>query len=423
MATARFAPGFRRLWAATFVSGLGDGSRLAALAVLAATLTDDPLEVALVTVAARAPWVLVGPFAGALADVLPLWRTMWLCDVARAAVMTLFVALLLTGHVSVPVLVVVSFVLSSVETLAENLAQAAVPEVTGSAPLESANSRIMGGQLVATEFIGAPLGTALFVVTAALPFAVDAVTFTLAAVLVMTVRPAPGTDGKRSGARRPGGVWRGAAEGARWLWRHRDLRTMCLLIALLNFCLVAVMGIAVLYAVKVLHITPGAYGTALVVIGAGGLAGVLLAPRCVAALGRGGTLKLAFALCPAPFLIAGLTSDPLLAGGGLTLVGASVSLATVVTTSVRQEVIPPPLFGRVNGAYRLIVNGVSPVGGFVGGLVAGAFGLRAPFLLAGAALAVGALVALRRPFTTEAVVPAGTVPDEAAVTRQNESEQ
>lgn len=422
MTSGRFAPGFRRLWAATTVSGLGDGSRLAALAVLAATLTDDPLEVALVTVAARVPWVLVGPFAGALSDLLPLWRTMWLCDLARAAVMTCFVAILLTGHATIPVLVIASFVLSSIETLAENLAQAAVPEVAGTAPLETANSRIMGGQLVATEFLGAPLGTALFVLAAALPFAVDAVTFALSAVLVMTVRPSGDPAREQPRTARPGEVWRGAAEGARWLWRHHTLRSMCLLIGLLNFCIVAVMGIAVLYAVKVLHISPGAYGAALVVIGAGGLAGVLLAPRCVALLGRGGTLKLAFGLCPAPFLIAGLASDPLLAGGGLTLVGASVSLATVVTTSVRQEVIPPPLFGRVNGAYRLIVNGVSPVGGFVGGLVAGAFGLRAPFLLSGAALTVAAAVALRARFTTEAEAPADVALEESVTTRQSRSE-
>jgi MFS family permease len=94
------------------------------------------------------------------------------------------------------------------------------------------------------------------------------------------------------------------------------------------------------------------------------------------------------------FLIAGTTSRPLVAAGALAFVGAAISLATVVTTSLRQALVPGALFGRVNGGYRFVVNGVSPLGGLAGGALAGVAGLRAPFLFAGALLAAATVTAL-----------------------------
>lgn len=57
---------YARLWSATMLSNLGDGIRKAALPLLVAALTADPVAVAGVTVAGRLPWLLFGLFAGAI---------------------------------------------------------------------------------------------------------------------------------------------------------------------------------------------------------------------------------------------------------------------------------------------------------------------------------------------------------------------
>ncbi|MFB7370599.1 MFS transporter [Streptomyces sp. NPDC056222] len=400
-----FAGGFRRLWSATTLSGLGDGIRITAFAVFAAALTEDPFLVALVTVASRLPWLFVGPFAGTLADSVDRWRALWLCDLARAAVIGLFALLAFTGGVGITVLAVTAFVLSSIETLAENLSQAVVPDVAGSASLDSANSRLMGGQFVTTEFLGAPLGAFLFSTSHALPFALDTISFGLSALLILSIRRsgAAGTAAAKDNAAAPAErmtfrrLREQTAEGIRWLRGHRTLRTVCVLIGTLNFSILAVLSIAVLYALETLRIGENAYGLLMVLVAVGGLVGLLVAPLVVKRIGRGRTLQLAFALCPPAFLVPGLTNDPFLAAGTLSLVGAAISLANVVTISLRQVLVPTELFGRVNGAYRLVVNGVSPVGGLVGGVVADHFGLRAPFLMSAAlmtAVTVTALVML-----------------------------
>ncbi|MFF9127530.1 MFS transporter [Streptomyces sp. NPDC014889] len=366
------------LWCATGVSGLGDGVRFAAFALFAAVLTSDPLPVALVTVAGQLPWLCVGPFAGVLVDRFDRRRTLWICDVARAAVMVCFSVLTLLGHVDIATLTVTTFLLSSIETLADNLSQAITPEVIGSRSLDSANSWLFGGQFITSEFLGAPLGTLLFSMAYALPFTVDAVTFVLSAVLILGIRGSGAGPPPRTA--RP--VVTDMADGIRRLLRHRVLRPLCLLMGMLNFAVLGVLGIAVLYALEVLRVSQTTYGLLLTVIAVGGLIGLFVAPALAARIGHGRTLLVAFALCPLPLAIGGVTSNPLVAALALLFVGVSVSLGNVVTTTVRQTLIPPDMFGRMNAAYRLFVNGLAPLGAFAGGIVAQQYSLRAPFYVA-----------------------------------------
>ena len=406
----RFAPGFLRLFSASALSGLGDGCRIAALAVFATTLTESPVLIALVTVAARVPWVVVGPFAGALADALSPWRTMWLCMAGRAAVVAVFALLAATGNVGIWLLIAVSFVVSSIDTLADNLAQAVVPQVAGGAGLDAANSRIMGAQLITTDFLGTPFGPMLFAVTAAAPFGADALLSATAAVLIWTIRPGDRTHHGPDGHARPGisfsTLGRGAMDGMRWLWRATPLRTVAIAVCLVNYANLTVLSIAVLYTVHVLHVSASVYGLLLLVIGVGGLAGLVLVPRCVAWLGRPGTLLLSISLCPGAFVVGGLTSHVAVAAGALSFVGLATSMATVLTLSLRQDTIPTAQFGRVNAAYRLIVNGISPVGGLLGGVVAGFAGLRAPFFVSAAVTAVAAGAAVRLVISGRLAAPA-----------------
>lgn len=387
-----FGKGFWRLWTATTVSGLGDGVRLIALSVFAATLTSDPFQVSLVTVAGQLPWVLVGPFSGALIDLVDRWRMLWVCDAARSAVLGCFVVAILTDRVGIGVLVATAFLLSSIETMADNLSQAVVPDVAGSRSLDSANSKLLTGRMVTMELLGAPIGTALFVVAHLLPFGLATFSFAVSTVLIFGARP--------EAAAAPGvpltlrGLGSQTAEGISWLWRHRVLRTLCLMVGALNSAVLAVLGIAVLYALHILHVSETVYGLLLLVIAGGGLLGLLGAEYLIVALGRSRALQLALGVCPFAFIVCGLASDPLVAAVAFAFVGASVALVNVITTTLRQVLIPPDRFGRVNGAYRLVVNGLSPLGGLCGGLLADRLGLRAPFVAAAVLLVVCAVASL-----------------------------
>lgn len=81
----------------------------------------------------------------------------------------------------------------------------------------------------------------------------------------------------------------------------------------------------------------------------------------------------------------------------------------MITVSLRQQVVPEAVLGRVNGVYQLLVHGATPLGSLAGGAVAGReLGLRAPFLLTAVAMVVLLAVAAR--LVTSARIEAAAVP-------------
>ncbi|MFF8393084.1 MFS transporter [Streptomyces sp. NPDC016172] len=383
---------FRLLWGATMVSALGDGMYLAALPLLAATVTRDPALIAMVTVAAKLPWVLIGPFTGALTDRLDRIRLLHRVAFFQALVIGLFGLAVGAGAASLGLIVLVAFVLASSDTLSMNASSAAVPDLVDNKRLPTANSWLQGGQSMAGDLLGVAVGALLFGFAQWLPFALDSVSYALAALLLLRIRR-PGNPPVRERITL-GGLKRDVAEGGRWLARHRLLRMLCALTALDNFATVGVQSIAVLYALEVLGVGAGTYGLLMAVIAVGGAVGLLIAPMLCDRFGLGATLRLRFLLSPLPFLLTGLITHPLVAAGAFFFVGLSVILGNVASITLRQELVPRQLFGRVNASFRVVAVGIGPLGGGVAGWIAQVYGLRAPFFVGAATLLVTGLVAL-----------------------------
>jgi len=95
VAPARFGPGFRWLLASSWISNAGDGLAIAAGPLLVASQTRSPFLVAMAGVLQRLPWLLLGLYAGALADRLDRRVVVAVCDGLQAVV------LFLTGVVTI----------------------------------------------------------------------------------------------------------------------------------------------------------------------------------------------------------------------------------------------------------------------------------------------------------------------------------
>jgi predicted MFS family arabinose efflux permease len=90
----------------------------------------------------------------------------------------------------------------------------------------------------------------------------------------------------------------------------------------------------------------------------------------------------------------GLTRNPWVAGGLLALGGLCVVTFSVNLESLRQQLVPDRLLGRVISAFRLFSYGALPLGALVGGVLARSFGLPDPFVVAGLAIPVLTLLIL-----------------------------
>jgi MFS family permease len=382
---------------------------LAALPLLAATLTRDPLAVSVVTVASWLPWPLFALPAGAMVDRLDRRRVMWTVDATRALVVAALAAAVLAGWASIPLLAVAGFLVGAGQTLVENAAQAMVVAVVGRDPrrLERANGRLVASLTVGQQLAGPPLGSAAFAVAAWLPFLADAVSFGASAALVATIPgqfhpdATPEPDPSRRGLR--GEI----TEGLRFLFGHRLLRAGVLLVSASNLAFMAGEAILVLFATEELGLDGRGYGLLLAAVALGGLPGSLLAHRIAERVPPGPLIVggvLAGAVAMAGF---GLATDPWLAGAAYAATGFVWGVWNVTLLSLRQAIVPDRLMGRVVGAIRLIGFGSIPVGALLGGVVARELGLRAPFLGGAAVLAVAALAAA--PVVTTGAIRAARV--------------
>lgn len=375
--TRGLGPNFARLWAANAVSNLGDGVTLVAGPLLAASLTRDPRLVAGLAVAQRLPWLLFSLVSGALVDRLDRRRVMVTVDAARSLAVGLLGVAVLLDATTLPLLYLVFFALGTAETLFDNAAVSILPSVVPKEQLARANGRLLGVQMVANELVAPPLGGVLFAAAAAAPFLLDAGSFAAAAALVAAM---PGRFRVERPEGSPPTTLRGEiAEAVRWLARHRLLRIMAVAIALMNLTLSATLSISVLYAQERLGLGPVGYGLLMSSVAVGGIAGSLAAQRVIGWLGPATTLRLGLVIESSTHLVLALARSPLLVAAIFAMFGFHAMTWSVISVSLRQELIPARLLGRVNSAYAVFGFGSLSLGAVGGGLLAARYGLTAPF--------------------------------------------
>jgi MFS family permease len=386
VARPALGPEYRKLWTASTISNLGDGVTLTAGPLLAATLTRDPGLVAGVAFAQRVPWLLFPLISGALVDRLDRRRVMGYVDAARTALIGALGVAVLLGWASLPLMYAIFFLIGSLETLFDNASQAILPAVVARDQLERANSRLLGAQIVSNELAGPPLGGLLFGVAVAVPFLLDAGTFAAAAALILAMRG-------RFRPERPEGappttLAAEIGEGLRWLWNHRLIRTLAIMLGVFNMTLAATQAIFVLFAQDILGLGSFGYGVLLTSGAVGGVIGSLMADRIILWLGSGAALQAAVLISAVVLTVVALTESAVVVWAAFLLIGMTGVVWNVITVSFRQAVVPQDIFGRVNSVYRLLGWGGISVGALLGGLLARSFGLTAPFWFAAAALAV-----------------------------------
>jgi Na+/melibiose symporter-like transporter len=324
-----------------------------------------------------------------------------------------------------------------------------VPALAGPGRITEANGLLYAAQSAAA--VAGPLLAGLIsaVLGPANAIAVDAASFAVSAVGVLVVRqglasrrgetadsrapggpvPAgcsatpsgtatPGASGVAtpgepvSGSPDPAGAWRELLAGARFLWQHPTLRALTILLTFYIFATQGLPDVLIFYIKHDLHQGDGVVGVVLAVAALGTVAGALL----VAPLRR----KLSFgttwtgAVIVSALAIAGLGATgsvpPTAVLAALYLACASV--AGIASMSLRQQVTPDHLLGRVTAAFWTIHFSLGPAGAALLTWAAGHYGVM-PACIASAATCfligtIGLVTLVRRSATRPSAAAAET---------------
>lgn len=394
-----------RLWGASALSNLADGIFFIVLPLLAVRLTDSPLLIAGVAIAGRLPWLFFVLIAGALADRLDRRTVMRNVQLLRVAVMGVLAALAVVDGLSLPILYLAAITLGVGETLFDTSAQSIMPSVVEKDQLALANGRLYGVELIMNQFVGPPLGGLLIALSVPLALGSSLLGYALAAVGLALV--VGSFRARREGP--PTRLTTDIAEGLRYLLGHRVLRTLALMVGVMNLASAATFAVFVLYAVAPgpMGLSEPEFGIFATSFALGSVVGSLAAGRLERRVGRVPLLFASVVVIGVGFAVPGFTASPWLIGPAWILSGLFVVVWNVITVSLRQRIIPDHLLGRVNSAYRLFAWGSQPIGALLGGLIGEALGLEAVFLLGG--LLALLLVFTRVVLTEEALTAAESV--------------
>jgi MFS family permease len=384
---------FSRLLTAWGVSLFGDGVRLVALPLVAALLTGNPLAVTAVAAAELVPWLLFSLPAGALVDRSDPRRALILAHLCRAALTAVLVAALLTGRASVVVLATLALLLTVAETVADAAAQVLLVAVAGEDDLLVANARVRTVESVTFNLGGPLVGGALVALQPALAFAVNGVTFLVAAAVVSSL---PASTGAATVDAEPAAsLLASVREGVRALWAVPGLRLLVSVTAWTSLATGAVNAITTLFALQVLALPVAAVPVLVVVEALGLLLGARLVRLVVARRTDGSVMAMALVLVGGAYLVIGLVPVTAVVLVCYLINGLGFAWWNVLASARRQRLTPVGLLGRVSNASRAISWGAMPLGAVAGGVLATVTSLQQVYVVGGGVVLVVALLARR----------------------------
>jgi MFS family permease len=376
-----------RLQAVAVSGSSAEGLMLAALPLLAVSVTTDPREISLLNVAGQAPWLLLSLFAGVLIDRVRRTAVLAWAYAVQIGAAVVLAAAASAGLLSLPVLVVVAFVVTSAQVLGDGASGALVPELVEPGRLAHANARLTVIDRGVVQFVVPPLTGFLLAVGAGVP-AWLAAACALAALLL--ARRIPSESRTVATTTHP---LRDLSAGLRHLVKTPLLRSITINVALGSFAASAGNSMFVLYATQVLHVGPVGYGLLLACLAIGWVASSFVVQKVVDKLGYSWSMRFAQSFgVVAQLLIAVVPPWPPLVAVVLMSLTATVLIWNVCSQSSRQRFTPAPLLGRVLTGHRALAWGLTPLGALTGGLVAAHWSLRGVWVVAAAIQAVSAVL-------------------------------
>lgn len=358
---------FWKFWAGQTISNLGSSFTLFALPLLIFKLTGSALNLGLATMVNLLPYLLFGLLIGAWVDRVNRKQLMIVTDLSRMLIIASIPLLADLNLLSIWWIYAVAFI-SSTLSIGFNAAQfAAIPSLVNRDDLVTANGRIQASYSAASVIgpLLAGLLLAAISITSILLF--DAASFLISAASLALIKTS--FNARTDEEQKQTSIRRDIVEGLRYVLGHPVLRSISLMMALVNLVSTTVNTQLVLFAKSQLS----ASDTQIGLLYSAGSAGVVV-------------LSLAAGFLRKRWSFSTVALGALMLNGLLTVVlafmhwyWAALSLWALIsglfilfninTSSLRQAIVPNHLLGRVMSIAAVVAWSPIPLGALIGGIV------------------------------------------------------
>jgi MFS family permease len=399
---------FTALWSGQLISLFGDRVHQVAIAAIVFVVTDSPIAVALVFVAATLPNLLFGPLAGTLVDRWDHREVLVVSDILRAAVVLIMPIAASTNILLVFPLV---FLLTTISIFFRPARVAILTRLVREDELLTANSALWVGETIA-DVIGFPLAglfVALVANAVSVAFWFDGATYLASALLLSTLiprpMPRPATE-DATGEPAPTGFRSELVAGWRFLRNEPVLLANTLQAVVAQLTIGVLIGQTAVFAERVFgsqgYEWQAVYGFIEGSQGAGNLIGGFVIGLIGARLAKGRMII-------AGYTVLGLLTTLMALSGNLGIVltiAFGIGIANMVfiipSQTLFQERTPPNLIGRVIGFRFSLVFGAMTLSIGLGGVLAEVIGVTTVIAAFGVVTALAGLAGWFVPAVREA---------------------
>lgn len=372
------------------LSVAGESFSLVAVPLLVLHATGSVAQMGLVTGASGAAGIFAGMFAGTIADRVDRRTLMIFADAARACLFGIIPLVWLFSPQTWLLYVAVPFA-AAFGMLFQVTHVTAVPNLVGSDQITIAN-----GRLYSTQAVMAIAGMLLagFVSGAFGPstvLGVVAITFGLSATGMCFVRLRKSVQAERQHPLQD------LVVGVKFLWKNPVLRAMTALLCFFVFLSLGLVDIMVYYVKTDLGRPDSAVGYAMATAALGSVIGALTVAPLRKTFGFGVCWISSHVLVGVAIILIGFTSDLFLISLLAMAVIFFMSIAAIVSMSLRQEIVPDHLLGRVTSSYWTLQRTLSPLGAAAMTAATAQIGVTQVLLMAGIGCVLVGLGAIATP--------------------------
>ena len=387
-------PAFNRMWASSIISNLADGVMLAAVPLLAISLTDSPVLISLIGAMVMLPWLLFAIPIGAIVDRIDRRYIFAGANASRSAVVGVLALLIALGHVTIFWLLAAAFIIGVCEVAADTTAQSLIPQILEEKDFEKGTSRLQISETVIQGFIGAPISGFIYAAAIYLPFFINSLGFAISALLALKIPVKYLQDIRQEGEEKTERQFVADMKfGIAYLFNQKVLRRLVVTTATIGLCYSMGSATMVLLIIKELGLQERFFGVILAIQGVGAILGALVASRTSSKFGRSKVMTFAIVASSAVLLIQGFSPNIYIFVALATFGGFVISQWNILLMATYQTVIPKELYGRIHGTRRTLVWGAMPLGSLLGGVLAN-FTLRLPLYVGGALACVVSIASI-----------------------------
>jgi len=356
------------------VSILGSWIQQVALAWLVYRLTGSAALLGLAAFAALAPILVVGPLAGAWIDRHDRRRLLMQVQVLLFIQASALAALTWFELIGPTLIILMSVSLGVLNAFDTPLRQSLIPAMVGGRD-DLPNALALNAMLFNLgRFIGPPIAGLM------LGFMSEAACFLLNAFSYLALLRGVAAMRVAANAKSGGSVGRVFKEGVRYAFDTWPIRTLLIVLALLNFTASAYAVLLPVFAKEVFHGDARTLGLLWGAAGCGAFVATLMLATRTSVRGSLNVAISCVVLAALALVVFPLTAQLAIALPALAALGFGISGANVGINTVMQTIAPDRLRGRVVSFFSSIRFGLDAVGGLLAGSIAALAGAPATLL-------------------------------------------